>query len=213
MNVRTFRPRYLWRRLAQRSFERRHPTAPWLCQNAVYFLDAWLRPTDDGFEWGSGRSTVWFARRCARVCSVEHNAKWHAVVAARLAAEGLSGKVVYRLVPCDHDEVDEPQDHAYAHVIEEYPENSFDWVLVDGNIRLTCLRAATKRVRPGGLLILDNANRYVPNFVDGDFATVHEGRGEPRTPGWTQALRELEQWRAVLTSDGIWDTRFWQKPA
>ena len=41
------------------------PEAPWLPREVVQFLDSWLTPAHLGLEWGSGRSTLWLARRTA----------------------------------------------------------------------------------------------------------------------------------------------------
>ncbi len=126
--------------------------------------------------------------------------------------QGLEQKVTYNLVPLDLEEVAEPSAHPYADAIAGFPPKSFDWILVDGMVRLTCFRNALDKLKPGGLLILDNANRYVPNAWDGRHSTVHEPRDKPRTAGWADAMNQIAPWRAILTSDGIWDTRFWQKP-
>ena len=206
-----FRPGYVRRRLRQKNFERTHPDAPWLTEQAVRLLDGWLRPTDRGIEWGSGRSTVWFAARVAHLTSVEDNADWYADVTRRLAAKRLSAKVDYHHVACECCEQDEPATHPYADVANELADGSLDFALVDGNIRLTCIRRGMPKLKPGGLLILDNANRYCPNLSLGSCATIHEPRTEPPSAGWAAVLRELEGWRPILTTDGIWDTRMWVK--
>jgi hypothetical protein len=57
-------------------YQRCHPDHPWLTRAANAILDSWLKPTDVGFEWGSGRSTIWFARRVHHLTSVEHDHRW-----------------------------------------------------------------------------------------------------------------------------------------
>jgi SAM-dependent methyltransferase len=212
MRLRNLRPGYVIRRLGQIWFQRSYPGSPWLTEGAVRLLDSWLRPTDWGIEWGSGRSTIWLARRVAGVLSIEHDARWHEMVRGMLADAGVAGRVDYRLVPCDLGELGDPPDHPYVLAAEAVTDGSADFVLVDGMIRLPCARLALRKLRPGGLLILDNANRFVPNPSLGRPATIHEPRSEPREPGWVDVLAELARWRAILTTDGIWDTRFWVKP-
>jgi len=56
-------PRYIWNRLALMAHERQHPDLPWLTRAMIENLDTWLRPDDVGLEFGSGRSTVWFAQK------------------------------------------------------------------------------------------------------------------------------------------------------
>lgn len=47
----------------------------------------------------------------------------------------------------------------YVKSIEEYPDESFDLVLVDGRHRSFCIPHAIPKVRPGGYLMLDNSDR------------------------------------------------------
>lgn len=213
MNLRTLRPAYFIKRLQQWRFEKKHPDAPWLTPAAVQLLESYLKPSDVGIEWGSGRSTVWFAHRVGKLFSVEDNSHWHGLVRKRLAAAGVADKVDYRFIPCDHREVDEPASHPYAEATRDLPDGALDFALVDGNIRATCMRTAMAKLRPGGLLILDNANRYVPNNESGRHTTVHEPRSAPRSAEWADILAELKRWRWLQTTDGIWDTRMWIKPA
>lgn len=212
MRVSSLRPAYLDHRIHQLLFERRHPEAPWLTPSAVLLLDSWLRPTDTGLEWGSGRSTHWFASRVARLISVESDQTWHARVATSLSAAGLASKVDQRLVLCEGANELETEEHAYIDVVRELPDQSLDFVLVDGRLRLGCLCAAREKVRPGGLLILDNANRFVPNQFGGHHSTVSEPRDQPFSARWREVLESLASWRAVLTSNGLWDTRIWVRP-
>ncbi len=85
--------RYVSDRTRQIIEQRRHPTEPWLCRRAVLILDHWLRPGDEMAEFGSGRSTRWFAERVGHLTSVEDDPAWHARVTQTL--EGLA--VDYRL--------------------------------------------------------------------------------------------------------------------
>lgn len=212
MRLSSLRPQYLVPRVREVLFARRHPDAPWLVESAVVFLEAWLRPTDAGLEWGSGRSTAWFAARVGRLTSVESSREYHAKVSKMLAERGLARKVDYRHVPCEFGELDEPPTHPYAEAANEFADGSLDFVLVDGMIRETCMRAALPKVRPGGLLVLDNANRYFPNPSLGGYATAHEPRDRPRSEAWARLGRQLETWRWGLLTDRIWDTRVWVRP-
>ncbi len=212
MNLRSFRPAYFFKRLGQMRFEKSHPDAPWLAESAILLLDSYLKPTDVGFEWGSGRSTLWLAQRVAHLYSVEDNRRWYRTVEKKLKAAQLAHKTTYRLIPCKWGEVDEPSEHPYADAASALPDNTLDFALVDGNIRAPCMRVITAKLKPGGLLILDNANRFMPNRYLDRHTTVHECRCEPRSAGWAQTMEHLKDWRWINTTNGIWDTRFWIKP-
>jgi hypothetical protein len=64
-------PRYVCNRTRQYLYERRHPDAQWLTPAAIGLLGSLLRPTDGGAEFGSGRSTIWFAERVTGLTSIE----------------------------------------------------------------------------------------------------------------------------------------------
>lgn len=205
-------PPYLWRYLVQQAFQKRHPEAPVMVANAVLTLNAWLRPDDRGLEWGSGRSSSWIAERVAHLVTVEHDAAWHAKVQADLAARGLAGKVDYRLVEAAGHQLDEPRDHAYARVADEFADGSLDFAVVDGQMRLRCIERAIDKIKPGGLLVLDGANRYLANDFEGSHSTIMINRDRPLNDEWAEVARRLAGWRAMHTSDGLWDTRFWVRP-
>jgi predicted O-methyltransferase YrrM len=212
MRLRKLYPPYLWRYLAQTAFHRAHPDAPLIVANAVILLDSWLKPSDRGLEWGSGRSTGWLAARLADLIAVEHDRLWYDRVRDLLQRRNLAGKVDYRLVPAPGEQMSEPLDHPYAGVADELPDQSLDFVLVDGQMRLRCVQKALAKLRPGGLLVLDGANRYVPNRFDGGFTTVQVRQSEPLSDDWRELLERLRDWRWMNTSDGLWDTRLWVKP-
>jgi predicted O-methyltransferase YrrM len=155
-------PREAALRLRYFAWEKLHPNSPWLCPGTVRFCERSLTPSMTALEYGSGRSTVWFAKRLARLTSVEHNADWFVEVAARVAAEKLTN-VDYRLVPLEHPEPEgERSDYdpvpAYIRVADDLPDASLDLVIVDGHYRSHCIRRAVPKLRPGGFLLVDDVN-------------------------------------------------------
>jgi len=142
-------PAYFYDRAKVMIFQITHPGTPWLTQQAIRFLGENLRPEMHGFEWGSGRSTVWLASRVKRMVSVEHDPQWYEAIRRKLAALQLS--VDYRLV--SKDKLDD-----YVGQIAEFPDGFFDFALIDGESREGCLRAVARKVRRGGFVILDNAD-------------------------------------------------------
>lgn len=207
-----FHPPYLWRYMVQQAFQRQHPEAPVIVANAVIILHNWLRSTDRGLEWGSGRSTTWLATRVAHLVAVEHDPTWHARVKSELDSRGLAAKVDYRLIEAPSDQMAEPRGHAYAGVADEIQDETLDFALVDGQMRLRCAEKIQAKLKPGGLLVLDGANRYLPNRFEGGFTTIQYTRSEPLNDEWRRLASQLRDWRAMNTSDGLWDTRLWVKP-
>ena len=89
-------PRYMRDRLLVMYDERVHPSHPWLTKQAVEFLSHSLRSDDWGAEFGSGRSTLWFARRLRHLVSIESDSLWNENISRLLDSERLSDKVDYR---------------------------------------------------------------------------------------------------------------------
>jgi len=41
------------------------------------------------------------------------------------------------------------------------PESSLDFILIDGKKRDSCALAALPRIKPGGIIIVDDVHRYI----------------------------------------------------
>ena len=61
------------------------PERPWISYRATRRIAALARPDWKAIEFGSGMSTLWLARRCGLVHSIESDAGWHGTVQDRLA--------------------------------------------------------------------------------------------------------------------------------
>jgi hypothetical protein len=193
--IRHLTPRYVCNRLAQAGTQRRHPEWPWLTRQMVQILTTWLMPSDRGIEWGSGRSTTWFAERVSHLTSVEHNPEWFDRIQDRLYVLGYTN-VDYRLV------VDV---RAYVNA----GEGAFDFALIDGMERDACAMRAIALLRPRGILIVDNVNWFLP------CPGVTHAPGSvlrPSTGTWAQVSDVIRSWRAIWTSNGVTDTAIWVKP-
>lgn len=188
---------------------------PWITFSAIERIEAHLRPGMKVFEFGSGGSTLFFARRGAQVASVEHDQAWHVRVTESLVAQHLSVEGV-RFVPPEPAVASpgDPSDpaayvssdeiwlqhsfHAYVTSIDLYAPDTFDVILVDGRARPACLRHALCRLKPGGLLLLDNSERphYAPAMALAD--QLAWSRTDCSGPG--------------LCNRYFWRTTIWQRP-
>ena len=117
---------------------------PWLGYRGVRRLAELVRPGTRVLEFGSGMSTVWFARRGAVTTSVEASPAWHSRVAEMLAS--LPGHRVTQVLA------------APPYSQGSLPPGEFDLALVDGDGRDSAMEVALTRVRPGGHVYLDNAD-------------------------------------------------------
>jgi len=200
--------RYLYDRAQLLIYEWRNPGLPWLTRQATEFLSEWLRCSDRGLEWGSGRSTVGLAKRVRSLVSLEHDRHWHELVRRRLLDAECTN------VDCFFHEASPNADdpgHPYVSCVADMPDGSFDFALVDGILRDHCVRTAVRKVSPGGILVLDNINWYLPKSGRAP-ASVGQA-GAPTTAAWAEVWAELDNWRAFWTSNGVWDTAIFFRPA
>lgn len=117
---------------------------PWLGFRATRRITGLVEPGTRVLEFGSGFSTVWFAKRGAQVLSIETREEWAVRVRALLAE--IPGHRVRILQS-------EP-----PYSPELMAGEKFDFVLVDGDGRDSAMATALSVVRPGGYVYLDNAD-------------------------------------------------------
>lgn len=188
-------PRYLLDRVLEGQYRRRHPDEPWLTQDVIPILDGWLRNTDVAAEFGSGRSTAWFAARVGQLTSIEHDSSWYERVRPQVAP---LPNVTYRLA------VNEAE---YVGAAREFPADSLDFALVDGEYRDLCAETMLTAVKPGGLLAIDNANWFLAAP-----GTRSPYQLRQRTPVWERVEAQLASWRRIWTTNGVTDTALYVRP-
>jgi predicted O-methyltransferase YrrM len=143
------------------------PERPWIVPASIGWLRRRIRSDWSILELGAGRSTPWFARRAGGVISFEDNEVWAEHVRGRLNELALEN-VELRQLPIEE----------FAAAVEVLPDASFDLVVVDfleapSVTRIGVLKPAMKKVKRGGLLLLDDSDR----------------------PGYTEAFELLSAWR------------------
>lgn len=118
---------------------------PWYTYPAIEYLSQFQWRDASVFEFGSGNSSRFWAARARRVCAVESDRAWHARVAAAAPA---------------NLEVHLREDKAgYLACLAEQGEK-FDLIVVDGRWRQSCARLAPAGLREGGMIVLDDGQRY-----------------------------------------------------
>jgi predicted O-methyltransferase YrrM len=188
---------YIFHKLRLGLLEFRKPDLPWLTKDAVNLLNQLILPTDNGLEFGSGRSTSWLAGRCAKLVSVESDDVWYNKVKRDLRSRR---NVEYHLKVAEKSAAEQSP---YLDVFDQIEDQSIDFILNDGKIRdLVALRSMCK-LRYGGLLIIDNAERYLPNSLK---IPESLGNGAAKNENWKRFLAETNTWRRIWTSNGVTST-------
>lgn len=203
MNKSHITTRYIAARCVEKLYRLINPKKPWLSPAVNRILTNKVNSTWVGFEYGSGRSTIWFAKRIRSLVSVEHNPKWYALVKDELEKECLSN---VDLVLCEREEDKEPEgaDSKYVSVINQFSNGSFDFILVDGVYRAECCASALPKLKPDGMLIIDDIHRYLPSESHSPFARkISQG---PISKRWLDFLDMTKKWNRVWTSNSVSDT-------
>jgi hypothetical protein len=148
---------------------------PWWTYGAIEAVEARLAALQGrakAFEYGAGASTIWLAKRCAQVASVEHDTGFAAsmqdlfsrhsnidlAVVPDVSATGGPGEARSRRKGYEDRSFD-----AYVAAIAAHP-GEFDLIVIDGRARNACLAAAKGRLAPGGVILFDNSDR--PEYRD-----------------------------------------------
>jgi predicted O-methyltransferase YrrM len=141
---------------------------PWWTYRAIDEVEQWLALRDGSarvFEYGSGASTAWLARRSAEVHSVEHDVEFASQLEGLLAGFENAHLVVRPPVPSMTPDVPSAKEgyasldfSSYVAAIDDV-EGEFDLVVVDGRARERCLTSALRRLTPDGMVVFDNTRR------------------------------------------------------
>jgi predicted O-methyltransferase YrrM len=99
---------------------------------------------------------------------------------------------------------------AYVSFVAEVA-GPFDLIIVDALYRDHCALSAIEYLRPGGLLLIDNINWYLPSrSVSPESRREEDG---PASPLWADFSDRVKAWRQIWTSNGVTDTAIWVKPS
>ncbi len=182
-----------------------YPNRPWTTPASIMFFDKVLTKDMIGLEYGSGRSTMYFASKLKKLVSIEHYEGWYAKVKKQLLANQITNVEYYLILKQDTPDKTDGSDielnklvggedrndfYNYYTKVNEYEDDYFDFVLIDGRAREKCGLNAVNKLKPGGMFVLDNSERL-------RYASLHKA---------------LKTWPKVETTTGLTNTTIWIKP-
>jgi hypothetical protein len=113
------------------------------------------------FAYGSGRSTIYFARSAKKISCVEDDLDWKKIVEFHLKKNNIKNvEIVYR--PFDFKK---PLNFVKSRYISAFKNFSFDVIVIDGqdetfNERIDCFKRVEPTMRRGQIIVLDDFWRY-----------------------------------------------------
>lgn len=168
---------------------RRELRKPWMKYREIGVLEDLLRSLKPKrvLEWGAGYGTLHFARflpEDSLWIALEHDPVW----ASRIREMTVDPRVrIHTVLPDAPDWKDRDRDGTYED-FKSYVDFAaryapFDFILVDGRARESCLERAHDLLSPHGVAALHDANRSFRRMPGGQFPSEAEFRDYRRWAG------------------------------
>jgi hypothetical protein len=119
---------------------------PWVTYSFIDFIKPRLNKELRIFEYGSGSSTLFYAKRVGKVVSVEHDKDWYSKI---LSLKPSNAEMIFTELQTDG---------AYSKKAASLGEQ-FDVIIVDGRDRVNCCKHSVAALSPEGVLVLDDSER------------------------------------------------------
>ncbi len=160
-----------------RCYRKLYPDRPWYMPKAHRFLEKKIANLNRVFEYGSGDSSVWFAERVGEYIAVEHDQSWYTRITTILKEKNLTNSKIHFVPPDENNSefdwekewqyfnilqhpLTQPEFRQYMSTIDQYPDNHFDCIIIDGRERIGCLLHSLSKLSENGLIIFDDSSRY-----------------------------------------------------
>ena len=161
---------------------------PWWSLSAIREMEKHLNHSHRVFEWGSGGSSVFLARRCKELTTIEHDPDWFEQVGAIINEQEIgNSQLLQRETNLENEKRFLASPYATA------LQSMHDVIVIDGedhfgpesrwSARESCFYLAEKWVcKDGGLIVVDDSWRYpaLRQKTNARKMVVHESIGPCR---------------------------------
>ena len=124
------------------------PETPWISYDAIEVLRKHLHKKSRVLEFGSGMSTIWYAKKAGEVYSVDDYRPWFLKIQKKIIERNINN-ISYHFSETKDDYIN----------FRASDELGFDLIMVDGSHRSECLAQSLKLIRAGGIVYLDNSDK------------------------------------------------------
>jgi len=121
---------------------------PWVTYSFIDFIKTRLNNNLSIFEYGSGNSTLFYAKNVKKVVSVEHDKAWYDRIVKEKAS---NAEMIFTALERGGE---------YSKKATLLGEK-FDIIIVDGRDRVNCCMNSINALTESGVLILDDSEREV----------------------------------------------------
>jgi len=147
---------------------------PWVTVPVIKFLNKSLKPGTQVAEFGVGGSTLFFLKKNLKLVSIEHNRKYFSEIKHKVYQKNLEKNWTGLVIPPnkiknEKKSYEDPKNYLssenttlsfkkYVKAIDNYSNDFFDLIIIDGRARPSCILHSAKKVKINGFLIVDNAD-------------------------------------------------------
>jgi len=129
--------------MTRRSIDAEETPLAWWSYPALTFLKERLNKSMTVFEYGCGYSTLWMAKKCSKVYSVESDAAWY--------------ERMKMVIPGNVEIIHRPQESFASEIsTDERHAKAYDVVIIDGADRVNCAKQCEYGLKDDGVIIFDN---------------------------------------------------------
>ncbi len=119
---------------------------PWVTYSFIDFISERIGNDHTIFEFGAGNSTLYYAKRAAKVISVEHNKEWYQKI---LSTKPSNAEMILSELHKDGE---------YSRMPASL-DIKFDIIIVDGRDRVNCCLHCLSALTDSGVVVLDDSER------------------------------------------------------
>jgi len=165
---------------------------------AAEWVEGYIKPDMNVFEYGSGPSTAYFSDRARKIISVEcypEKFEMHKRYSSSLM-QLIAPTENPKPFPYSHESYSST-DKEFAHLsfkkyvnhIKKHRNGFFDIVFINGRSRASCIMTAVPKIKKDGILILNDSERYeYKNAIElflKEYPHQLFGEGTRKTGIWT----------------------------
>lgn len=130
----------------QQAMDQQGDPLPWVTYSFIDFIKPRLSKNLSIFEYGSGSSTLFYAKHVKRVVSVEHDEAWYNKI---VKSKAQNAEMIFSKLETGGE---------YSKKAATLGEQ-FDIIIVDGRDRVNCCISSISALTPAGVLVLDDSER------------------------------------------------------
>ena len=130
----------------QQAMDQHGDPLPWVTYSFIDFVKPRLSKKLSIFEYGSGSSTLFYAKHVKRVVSVEHDEAWYNKI---VKTKAQNAEMIFSKLETGGE---------YSKKAATLGEQ-FDMIIVDGRDRVNCCISSVAALTPTGVIVLDDSER------------------------------------------------------